>query len=701
MQLREFAEQVLFSSSLESKLRTPSDISDDHPGPGILTPPLPGRPPNLRFLKGRSTFEFPSVSRLEKEEIRGQLLHFFANHELLATELMALALLRFPNAPKAFRKGLLQTLKDEQEHTRIYMERMKQLGVEFGQFPVTGFFWRSVSNMATPLDYVTHLSLTFEQANLDYSKWYSTQFGILGDSQTEQILDRIYRDEIGHVGYGLKWFRRWKDPSLSDWEAFERHLVFPLSPSRAKGAPFNPEARKRAGLNSRFIDELFVYSKSKGKLPTIYLFNPFAEYAIAQGNSFTPNKIQKALARDLANLPQFLCRQDDVVLTENKPDTSFLSTLKRASIDLPEFQELDAGILLPNNELLSRKIDTLRPWAWSPEAIKILRPLIPKLSQKTMPTGADWETLIKPLFSKAWSADRLREYLAQSKENEWLCPDDHVGIQVNSYHDAMTAIGKIRKKGHTRVAAKALFGMAGGNFRRLWESEISSAQERWIRKTLNCDGALIIEPWLDRVLDFSFQYEISASGMRFLGFVRTRNDHRGQYQGSVFAPNFTYRFDPDLATFVSGSGSNRLKRLSEDIATFLEPKLARSRFVGPLGIDAFVYLDENRNLRMKPIVEINPRFTMGRLLLELKRQICSGRLAALHLLSKRSLGSKELRPFDSIARQLESKFPVELKGHPKPRITSGALSLNDPSSAQSCLAVFQVGKTIEDISLPM
>ena len=44
-------------------------------------------------------------------------------------ELMALALLKFPDAPESFRTGLLNTLKEEQIHTRIYMHRMKQCGL--------------------------------------------------------------------------------------------------------------------------------------------------------------------------------------------------------------------------------------------------------------------------------------------------------------------------------------------------------------------------------------------------------------------------------------------------------------------------------------------------------------------------------------------------------------------------------------------
>ena len=67
---------------------------------------------------------------------------------------MALVLLKFPDAPAAFRKGVLETLKDEQEHTRLYMERMKSCGIEFGAIPVSGYFWRAVSGMESPMDYV-------------------------------------------------------------------------------------------------------------------------------------------------------------------------------------------------------------------------------------------------------------------------------------------------------------------------------------------------------------------------------------------------------------------------------------------------------------------------------------------------------------------------------------------------------------------
>src|SRR5215475_2566464 len=180
MELRDFAERVLFATTLEEKLQSPADVTDDSPGSPLLTPSAPGRPAELRFKPQTSgKADFPGVHHLDREQERGRLLHFFANHELLAVELMALVLLRFPEAPPAFRRGVLRTLLDEQAHTRLYLERMRSCGIEFGEFPVSGFFWRAVSGMESPLDYVAGLSLTFEQANLDFCRHFAGEFRLV------------------------------------------------------------------------------------------------------------------------------------------------------------------------------------------------------------------------------------------------------------------------------------------------------------------------------------------------------------------------------------------------------------------------------------------------------------------------------------------------------------------------------------------
>src|SRR6185312_6153352 len=435
MELRDFAEQILFATTLEEKLRAPEIITDEHPGAPLLKVEAPGRPVELQFkAQGSGKAEFPGVHQLDKEQERGRLLHFFANHELLATELMALALLRFPDAPEAFRRGLLQTLKDEQAHTRLYLARMRQCGIGFGELPVSGYFWRSVSTMESPLDYVARLSLTFEQANLDFCRFFARGFQAAGDVKTAALLERIYRDEIGHVAYGLKWFRRWKNPGESDWEAFCRQLKFPLSPQRAKGLTLNVEGRRAAGLDADFVAELNVYSHSKGRTPSVFVFNPFAEGYIANGKRFTPVKHQVLLARDLANLPQFLCRADDIVLVPKRPATEFLSGIKQAGFALPEFVELKNGRVDEMGAVRERKLGGLRPWAWGPDSVELLQPLFANVSGETCARDERFNSDIARLYSKAWSADFLKKVIASPKIAEigegWLCGEQEAGVAV-------------------------------------------------------------------------------------------------------------------------------------------------------------------------------------------------------------------------------------------------------------------------------
>ena len=49
MELREFAERILFATTLDEKLAAPEILVDERPGPGIDAPQMPGRPPGLAF----------------------------------------------------------------------------------------------------------------------------------------------------------------------------------------------------------------------------------------------------------------------------------------------------------------------------------------------------------------------------------------------------------------------------------------------------------------------------------------------------------------------------------------------------------------------------------------------------------------------------------------------------------------------------
>jgi uncharacterized ferritin-like protein (DUF455 family) len=727
MELREFAEQILFATTLEEKLRCPEIITDARPGSPLLTPDAPGRPPELRFKPhGAGQVDVPGVHRLEQERERGRLLHFFGNHELLATELMALALLRFPEAPAAFRRGVLQTLKDEQIHTRLYIERMEECGIQFGEIPVSGYFWRSVSTMENPMDYVAALSLTFEQANLDFCRYFARGFERAGDASTARLLDQIYRDEIAHVAYGLKWFRRWKNPQESDWEAFCRQLRFPLSPQRAKGISLNVEGRRAAGFDLGFIAELNVYSHSKGRTPSVFVFNPFAEGYISHGRTFTPVKHQAMLANDLANLPQFLCRQDDIVLLAKRPSVEFLSAIKQAGFALPEFVELEAQTIKPASALGRRKIGGLRPWAWGPDSVKLLEPLFPNVTGENRSAKQRFNDKISELYSKAWSAAFLAKLLTRSSRREealielgtgsaergmgsqslltsaataaWLCTEDEVGVAVESLEAAIAAIEAIRRRGHHKVAVKEAHGLAGHNAIRLWEPELLEAQRRWISRVVQNGRQLVIEPWLERELDFSVQLEMGPRGLKLCGYTGLINDRKGQFQANWATPNYDRRIPANVAALFREPNDSLLQRLYGDIFSLLERELRSADYLGPVGIDAFVYRTPEGAIRLKPVVEINPRYTMGRLTVELMKRTCPGGHGLFRLVSRAMARAEGFAGFPDFARSLSERSPLRLEGEPVPKIREGAICLNDPAQAQVCLAVFQVSRSGDGLS---
>jgi uncharacterized ferritin-like protein (DUF455 family) len=324
----DFARSILFGTSLEDKLIEPKERPVEMPAElneptqpsfaAIDVPAFPGRPPALS-TPGKAVF--PSLHRLHQPSVRGEVLHFFANHELLAMELMALVLLRFPQAPLDFRLGIVRTICEEQSHLKLYLSRMKELGVGFGDLPTSDYFWNTMKGMGSPLDFVVQMSLTFEQANLDFSLFYMNAVKEVGDEKTAAVLETVFREEIGHVKHGLTWFNRWRGESgESEWEAYSRLLPLPMTPQRAKGNGFSFEARRSAGFSEDYIRKLSLYNGSRGRPPVIWLYNPHCDAEIARGRpGFTATEGARKMSQDLQCVQTFLASEQDQVLVARKP----------------------------------------------------------------------------------------------------------------------------------------------------------------------------------------------------------------------------------------------------------------------------------------------------------------------------------------------------------------------------------------------
>jgi hypothetical protein len=130
--------------------------------------------------------------------------------------------------------------------------------------------------------------------------------------------------------------------------------------------------------------------------------------------------------------------------------------------------------------------------------------------------------------------------------------------------------------------------------------------------------------------------------------------------------------------------------LFDRLTARLERELRAVNFTGPLGIDAFLFRDATGVVRLKPVVEINPRYTMGRLTLELMHRVAPGSTGEFRIVNRGQLRALGCGGFGEFAARLATEQPLVLAGAPVPRIVSGAVCLTDPERAAMALAVFTV-----------
>ena len=258
--LRDHARAIVESEELEVKLGAPEGpLDDSNPGEPLRIEG-PGRPANLRIVASPGA-RVPAIGAMADVEQRLRIVHSFANHELQATELFAWALLAFPEAPAAFRRGLLAVLRDEQRHTRMYCARLEAMGASFGDFPVSGYFWSKIPDITSPLRFACAMGLTFENANLDHTLDYAQAARDAGDEELAAVIDRVHADEITHVRFGWTWLERRTEADSTPWDTYRANVTWPLRPELARGEPFREEPRRRAGMRDDFIERLGTHNE--------------------------------------------------------------------------------------------------------------------------------------------------------------------------------------------------------------------------------------------------------------------------------------------------------------------------------------------------------------------------------------------------------------------------------------------------------
>ncbi|MAI77937.1 MAG: hypothetical protein CL917_03275 [Deltaproteobacteria bacterium] len=261
--IREFCINLLDQGDLASKLAPPrtahgAPLADNDPGQAIFRS-HPAREPKLSLSSGAEPL--PRPGQLRQAEARARCLARFAHHELMAVELFAWALLRWPDLPAELRRLWLATLAEEQIHCRLYLDRLAAHGSDLSEHCRSDYFWKQLPAIEGsphgPKAFLAAMGLTLEQANLDFTLVYRDGFREAGDLQSAQVCQRVHDDEVLHVRRAAEWLIRLSPEHGEDGvAAYEESVPFPLAANRAKGRRFDQKARRSAGLSEAFIEHV-------------------------------------------------------------------------------------------------------------------------------------------------------------------------------------------------------------------------------------------------------------------------------------------------------------------------------------------------------------------------------------------------------------------------------------------------------------
>ena len=633
MELSDFAQEILSGPNLADKLIESDCFSDNNKFGNYKIPSFPERSKQIDPRNKKIALQkFPSSNHLQNDRMRGIVLHFFANHELLALELMALALLKFPDAPASFRRGIGETMKEEQAHLKLYMKRMEQLGVEFGDIRMNSFFWNRISTMKSPLEYTVLMSMTFEQANLDFAKYFQEIFRQVGDTETADLLEKVFLDEISHVKHGLHWFNRWRNSArepLSEWQLYLKKIQKFMSAMHAKGPKYSISARRQVGFSQDFIDHLEIFNKSKSRPPSIWIFNPTFEQELLDPTSKGEQFIGGVIEEDLAIVLSLLCKEQDILLLKKKISIKHQQNLKNIGFKLPELLIVDK-----HQDILSRveTVSGIKPWAWSPSLFGQFKAKAKQFSEdswekKWLREGTYADIGIRKINSKIWSQDLLREYLYANRSDGdlWFGKAPLAGITCHSVHQSLSTIENFEAQQIPNLLIKGPWGTSGRN-QFLYKKDNMSGKllEKRIKNMLKMARSILIEPYLNKLCDFSIQAEVSASQKKYkiLGITRFFTDKQRQYQGHKL--NKIYSDLPEtVRESILRERDHKVSLIKKiyHAADFVLKKIIAENYSGPVGIDSLIFHDENKNIFAKPIVEINGRYTMGHCALALERKL--------------------------------------------------------------------------------
>jgi hypothetical protein len=391
--------------------------------------------------------------------------------------------------------------------------------------------------------------------------------------------------------------------------------------------------------------------------PDTYFFNPTCEPAIANGSPFytAPARLRK-FEYDLGYLPAWLGNEWDQVLVTGIVDNSYNLEIRKLGFKLPELINLKEA--LANPSWLTQPKGTLRPWGWSPAIHQLFKPAINSYQYDFRQSSvATWQEGHKNLYSRHTALDLLTRMIGKCSV-DWLPESTDLPVVCFTLDQIYTELGK-RK----RAVVKTPWSSSGRGLLLFPNPDQKTKNDEVLSGMLNQQGFVTIEPWLEKLLDLSYQFNSMSGEIRYMGRTFFETDSKGRYLRNLLT-DF-----PILPDEVSGF----LEVQNTEVIKLLQAALMESGYTslydGWIGVDALIYKDDVGKLRFQPMVEINGRFTMGAIALKLREHLAPGSQGFLQIFYSKSSNFQDFSQKQRINKTLIMKDK---------KIVSGFLPLTPP-----------------------
>jgi len=378
----------------------------------------------------------------------------------------------------------------------------------------------------------------------------------------------------------------------------------------------------------------------------IHWFNPGHEDAIRTGSPYyTPPASVCRMMNDLAMLPLWYGNENDYVIVSNANEAS------RFLLSLPETIRPEVVPIMPPGFHISDPAEAA-PWGLSPQSIRFYETL-PELSENiTVPL---WHEKYKELTGRQTALMCLSKIQSLLPDNFNVHPIPHVCTSVEKIHQFISEYPP-------PYILKTPYSCAGRGLYHLLTRDLDTPASRWIAGALKKQGAVSIECFLDKVCDFAMEFESDGKGnIGFKGLAVFNTLTKGIYYGNLLGSQRV--IEKHLAAFIQ---IDHLHMIQKTISPILSETLGYD-YSGYFGVDMMVYRKDNM-ITIHPLVEINLRYTMGLVALQLSNRLIykysRGQLVVTY--------NKDKNKICNFHHQLKENYPLILSGS---KIQSGYLSL--------------------------